>query len=240
MQKNSKEYLAELAQRDLSQELNCVNALQRTAWRINENVVKVIRTVWDSGQEWAGLPPRDDLDLPAYPFGDTELSDLPPERKPEVIEFLNKRTAIHKFNGKSRSKRIQIERTIQIAEDYMKYNEFYFVWQLDFRGRKYPVESFMSPQVADWGKATIEFAEVCGLVALRTLSGLLFTELIPLGMIRYPWMTVSFGHTYIKKMSLRQSKTHTITFGGQRQTSHSNSWHGSTNGTVTFRKVKTL
>ena len=159
MQKNSKEYLAELAQRDLSQELNCVNALQRTAWRINENVVKVIRTVWDSGQEWAGLPPRDDLDLPAYPFGDTELSDLPPERKPEVIEFLNKRTAIHKFNGKSRSKRIQIERTIQIAEDYVKYDEFYFVWQLDFRGRKYPVESFMSPQVADWGKATIEFAE---------------------------------------------------------------------------------
>lgn len=157
MKKNSRAYLKELEKRDLSQELKCVNALQRTPWRINKNVVNVIRTVWDSGQEWAGLPPRDDLALPHYPF-DVEPSDLNVAQKQDFAEWRKRRNSIHSFNNKSRSKRIQIERTIQLAEDYQQFDEFYFVWQLDFRGRKYPVESFMSPQVADWGKACIEFS----------------------------------------------------------------------------------
>tara|TARA_R100000482_G_scaffold29413_1_gene9347 strand:- start:7243 stop:8532 length:1290 start_codon:yes stop_codon:yes gene_type:complete len=32
------------------------------------------------------------------------------------------------------------------------------VWQCDFRGRKYPVESFLSPQNADYSKALLEFS----------------------------------------------------------------------------------
>lgn len=41
----------------------------------------------------------------------------------------------------------------------MKYDKFYFVWQLDFRGCKYLVEFFMFLQVVDWGKVIIEFVE---------------------------------------------------------------------------------
>ena len=33
------------------------------------------------------------------------------------------------------------------------------MWQLDFRGRKYPVESFLSPQNADYSKALLEFSQ---------------------------------------------------------------------------------
>ena len=72
-------------------------------------------------------------------------------------DWASQRNRLYNFNAKSMSRRLQVERTIQLAEDYAKYPEFYFVWQLDFRSRKYPVESFMSPQVADWGKALIEF-----------------------------------------------------------------------------------
>ena len=90
MKKNSRAYLKELEKRDLSQELKCVNALQRTPWRINKNVVNVIRTVWDSGQEWAGLPPRDDLALPHYPF-DVEPSDLNVAQKQDFAEWRTQR-----------------------------------------------------------------------------------------------------------------------------------------------------
>ena len=157
MRKSSRQYLIDLDGRDLSTELKCINALQRTPWKTNDKVIEVLRTVWDSGEEWAGLPPRNDLALPPYPF-DKEPADLSEFEREQFKNWRKRRNSIYQFNAKSMSKRIQVERTIQLAEDYQQHEKFWFVWQLDFRGRKYPVESFMSPQVADWGKATIEFA----------------------------------------------------------------------------------
>lgn len=157
MRKNTRKYFEELEKCDLSEEYKCVNALQATPWRANKKVIEVLRQAWNSGQEWAGLPPRDDLPLPPYPF-DKEPADLSEVEKEQFKDWRKRRNSIYQFNGKSMSKRIQVDRTIEIAEDYCQYPEFWFVWQLDFRGRKYPVESFMSPQVADWGKATLEFA----------------------------------------------------------------------------------
>lgn len=157
MRKSSRQYIKDLESLDLSQEFKCVNALQRTPWKTNNKVIEVLRSVWDSGEEWAGLPPRNDLALPPYPF-DKEPADLSDYEKEQFKNWRKRRNSLYQFNAKSMSKRIQVERTVQLAEDYRKHEKFWFVWQLDFRGRKYPVESFMSPQVADWGKATIEFA----------------------------------------------------------------------------------
>jgi len=157
MRKSTFEYFKRLQQYDLKQEFNALNALQETAWKINSPVLEVIRKVWDSGQEWAGLPPKFPVPLPDYPF-DKQPADMTEQEKAEFKVWRKKRGAIHVFNHKNMSKRIQIERTLQLAEDYQRYEKFYFVWQTDFRGRKYPVESFMSPQVADWGKGIIMFS----------------------------------------------------------------------------------
>ena len=156
MKQSSKAYLDRLRGQDMSHEYKAINGLQRTPWTINRPVLEVMRTAWDSGQEWAGLPPRDDLPLPEYPF-DKDPQEMDDAEKQLFRDWASQRNRLYNFNAKSMSRRLQVERTIQLAEDYAKYPEFYFVWQLDFRSRKYPVESFMSPQVADWGKALIEF-----------------------------------------------------------------------------------
>ncbi len=156
MKKKSKEYLDRLRQQDMSVEYRCLNGLQRTPWSINKPVLEVMRTAWDSGEQWAGLPPREDLPLPVYPF-DKDPQEMDEAEKILFRDWSSKRNRIYQANGKSMSRRIQVERTLQLANHYAKYDEFYFVWQLDFRSRKYPVESFMSPQVADWGKALIGF-----------------------------------------------------------------------------------
>ena len=154
----AEEYLDDLAKKDLSAEFKCINALHHTAWRVNKRVAEVLREAWDSGQSWGKLPPRDNLEPPAYPF-DKQPDQLEGVELIKFREFKKSRNAIYTHNAKSMSRRIQIERTIQLIEDYMKYERFYFVWQMDFRGRKYPVESFLSPQVADHGKACLEFAD---------------------------------------------------------------------------------
>ena len=145
-----------LRNQDMSLEYKAVNGLQRTPWTIDTNVLDVMRTAWDSNQEWAGLPPRQDLDLPEYPFK-KDPQDMDEPELEQYREWARNRNNIYTYNGKSMSRRLQVERTIQLAEQYAKHPEFYFVWQLDFRSRKYPVESFMSPQVADWGKALLLF-----------------------------------------------------------------------------------
>ena len=157
MRQTAQDYVDALQKCDLKLEYQCVNALQRTPWRINEFVVETLRACWDSGQEWEGLPPRDNISLPKYPFS-KEPKYLNEEELIKFKEFKSERNKIHTFNNKSMSKRIQVERTIQLAEQYKDMENMWYVWQLDFRGRKYPVESFLSPQNADYSKALLEFA----------------------------------------------------------------------------------
>ena len=157
MRQTAQDYINALKDRDLSLEYQCVNALQKTPWRINEFVVDTLRQCWDSGQSWEGLPPRDNLALPKYPFS-KEPKYLNDEETAVFKAFKSERNKIHSYNNKSMSKRIQVERTIQLAEQYKDIENMWYVWQLDFRGRKYPVESFLSPQNADYSKALLEFA----------------------------------------------------------------------------------
>ena len=151
-------HLARLEDCDLSQEYACLNALQHTAWRINKNVLSTLRHLWDSGQSWGKLPARDDLPLPSYPF-DKDPSEMTEAEKEEFKKWSRSRNQIYSFNAKSVSKRIQVERTLQVAASYAKHDDLYYVWQNDFRGRKYASATFLSPQSADWSKALLEFAK---------------------------------------------------------------------------------
>lgn len=157
MRKSVAEYVEKLETLDLSIEYACVNSIQKTPWQINGFVCDVIRAAWDSGQQYVGLPPRENTPLPEYPF-DIDPSQFTEEQKKEFKDFKIRRGAIHNANCRSMSRRIQVERTLQLAEEYRSIEKFFYVWQLDFRGRKYPVESFLSPQNADYSKALLEFS----------------------------------------------------------------------------------
>ena len=152
------EQLRRLDNADLRQEYSCLNALQRTAWQINKPLLEVLRTVWDSGQQWGKLPAKDDLPLPMYPF-DRDPRELTGAERQEFLLWSQQRNAIYSHNNRTVSKRIQVERTLQVAEDYAKHDEFYYVWQNDFRSRKYASCTFLSPQSADWSKSLLTFSK---------------------------------------------------------------------------------
>ena len=142
---------------DISPELECVNTLQMTEWRVNKPVLEVMKKCWLSGESWEGLPRRDNLPLEAYPF-ESKPAEMTEEQSATYKEWCMRRAKTHEANTKTISQRIQVERTLEIAEGYLKHDKFYFQWQLDFRTRKYPRENFLNPQVADYGKALTEFA----------------------------------------------------------------------------------
>ena len=152
-----KVHLNRLRGQDLSQEYACLNTLQRTEWRINKKVLEVTRNLWDNGHQVGKLPARDDLPLPPYPF-DKEPNEMTEQEREMFRTWSRKRNQIYSLNNRSMSKRVQVERTLQIAEQYSKYDRFYYVWQNDFRSRKYASSTFLSSQSADWSKALLEFS----------------------------------------------------------------------------------
>jgi len=51
------------------------------------------------------------------------------------------------------------ETIVNIAEEMTEYEQFYFVWQMDFRGRVYPKQTLLNPQAGDLAKSLLLFAE---------------------------------------------------------------------------------
>ena len=157
MRKSGRKILKRIQQRNLNEEINCINAMQRTPYRVNEDVMTVLSTVWELNVPVTGLVQREQIELEPYPF-EVEPSHLSVEERRLFKDWRARRNSVHQLNAQNMSKRLQIERTLHLAQEYRRYEEFYYVWQLDFRSRKYPVSDFMNPQSADFGKALLEFA----------------------------------------------------------------------------------
>lgn len=147
-----------------------INAMQETPFRINRDVLTVMRQLWDNGGDMAGLPSRDAYPLPRCPLCGAEI---PPASRlngishacfetPEAAETLAtwKKDAkrVYEKNIAAFSKRIQLARVMALAERFQHEAAIYFPMQLDFRGRVYAVPSFLNPQGADPAKGLLTFA----------------------------------------------------------------------------------
>ena len=65
---SNRKYLTEMDYHKMDEEYNAINALQKTKWAVNKHVLEVMKTVWESGDSWSGLPSKDDAPLPPSPF----------------------------------------------------------------------------------------------------------------------------------------------------------------------------
>lgn len=148
----STRFLLELNQRDMTPVLSAVNAMQRTAWRINSTMLDVLERVIDRGIEVKGLALADDKELPEMPFEMEKGSD-------EWKAHMRARYDVREFNRRMISKRVALMRTISLARKFSKYGAIYFPHSLDFRGRAYPLPAFLNPQGPDYVKGLLEFSE---------------------------------------------------------------------------------
>ena len=155
----NKEYLDQLDTIAMPKEYRCINALQRTKWQVNKDVLKVMKQVWESGQAWPGIPPKEDYVIPPAPVPQGMVKrDMDPQLYQEFITWKKNAANLYNENARISSKRIQFVRTVSMAEKFSKYDDIYFVYQSDFRGRKYTVSSFLTPQGPDYAKSLLKFS----------------------------------------------------------------------------------
>lgn len=169
-----KGYLEELEERveDMPELYEAVNAIQNTSWKINQPILETIRTLWDLMPEGvAGLPPREPLPLPPCPVCGAILGDTSPlsarenhtcfETCPPDLHKQWRIAAAHTYDKQTSltSKRLSAAKTLYLAEKFATEDAFYFPHQLDFRGRAYPMPSYLTPQGTDLAKGLLTFAK---------------------------------------------------------------------------------
>lgn len=141
---------------DLTVPLSAVNALQETAWRINECIYKLLREAWRKKIQLPGLPERDRLQLPDPPDNDSEEAIKEYRRASYEVRRMNAQITakLTNFHLCMRGCRKLIRIGREIGD-----KRFYFPYQLDWRGRVYPIPQALHPQADDTGRALLEFAD---------------------------------------------------------------------------------
>jgi len=146
------DYLRSVDWDSMSTVTNAVNHLQETPWTVNDKVLKVMRWAWDNDKVIGDMPKRTDYEAPPWPG---EAAEKDEEIKREWSRKVGK---LYNLNLSLRSQRLQTIKTIHLAEKYVG-TQFYFPYQVDFRGRVYPVPYYLSPQGTDLAKSLLLFSE---------------------------------------------------------------------------------
>ena len=146
--------LEEFKNADMKRVYASVNAMQETPWRVNKRVVTTLTEAWEGGPgmcQRLKLPPRDNL-LP--PTAEGIDFDNPDEKR----KWKKAASKVHEANAKNSSRRLMLRKIIEIAHKFQDYEEIYFPYQLDFRGRAYAVPLYLNPQGPDAAKGILTFA----------------------------------------------------------------------------------
>lgn len=157
---NSKEYLKKLETATMPVVYEAINHLQNTQWQINKRVLDVVKALWEEGKAVAELPDREDEPLIPFPYPDRDKETVWNNEEIEIIKKWKRDTyEIHKRNVQKRSIRLLVSQIIRIATQFEGYESIYFPYQMDFRGRLYPIPVLLQPQGSDLAKGLLHFAQ---------------------------------------------------------------------------------
>ncbi|KAL2153529.1 hypothetical protein VTH82DRAFT_4684 [Thermothelomyces myriococcoides] len=165
---------------DMEQVMKGLDVLGKTAWKINRPVFDVMLEAWNTGEEFANLPALDPK-IPIPPEPDS--TDDPMKKRiwlKAVKAAENEKSGLH-------SVRCFMNFQLEIARAFRD-QTFYFPHNIDFRGRAYPIPTYLNHMGAD---------NVRGL--------LLFAKGKPLGKSGLAWLKVHLSNVYgFDKASLKE------------------------------------
>lgn len=144
------QYIQKCEQLDLTWLFKCVNALQSTPFIINQRVLDTMVSIMENHGGLGGLPRTDET--PKIP----NLIDPTPE---ELEAHKKRLVAYYKHERARVSKVLRTNISLGCAKKYSKYEKIYFPWNLDYRGRIYPMCPALNPQGDDTQKALLLFAD---------------------------------------------------------------------------------
>ena len=135
----------------------CVNRIQKTGFVLNNFTCNVADILFERKREVGKFVPICEIPLPNKPI-DIETNEIARKKyRREAAAAMNKQA--NQFRRSCRTR--QIMETIKRFKCYKSghVKKFYLCWNTDYRGRVYPIPSFLHPQCSDFGKSLLKFAK---------------------------------------------------------------------------------
>ncbi|RYO78804.1 hypothetical protein DL766_009567 [Monosporascus sp. MC13-8B] len=135
---------------DMEQVSKGLDVLGRTAWQINQPVFDVMLEAWNTGEKLANIPPlHPSIRIPPEP---AESEDMMHRR-----EWFKAVKAAENLKSGMHSERCFMNFQLEIARA-LKDQTFYFPHNMDFRGRAYPIPTYLNHMGADHTRGLLRFA----------------------------------------------------------------------------------
>jgi DNA-directed RNA polymerase, mitochondrial len=135
---------------DFGDNLTAVNILQKTRWAINKPILEIAKHSFCNNLELGGMLRRDPDVFPEKPQDYKYNPDAKSKWKCIARQ-------ISRYNQEMLGTRTSTLVGINVAESMLKYDQFYFVWYLDWRGRMSPRGGSLTPQGQEAFKAMLKF-----------------------------------------------------------------------------------
>lgn len=142
---------AALARGDMEQVTKGLDVLGKTAWRINRSVFDVFLEAWNTGEAIAKVPPLNP-DIPVPPEPDAAEGPVARRNWTKAIK------QAHNAKMGYHSVRCYMNFQLEIARAFRD-QEFFFPHNVDFRGRAYPIPTYLNHMGADHVRGLLRFSK---------------------------------------------------------------------------------
>ena len=132
--------------------LAALNKIQKVAYTLNHFVVGVAETLLDRGYSVGKFIPIVEYPLPVKPIDIDTNKDARQSYKRDSAEVYNKRADSFRRSCRTRM-------TMEAVKLFKNKEMFFIPHSFDYRGRMYPVPSFLTMQDTDFGKSLLKFYE---------------------------------------------------------------------------------
>lgn len=150
-----KTYAKKLQMIDLSKVYKALNAMQETPFVINSFILKVLEEIVATGGDMCGVPRFEPLDIPPKK-SDEEWNKMSKAEQKKYREWLS---GLYAMERSRFGHALRFSMELKEAQRFAKYPKIYFPWNIDYRGRMYPIATILSPQGDDIGKSLLLFAD---------------------------------------------------------------------------------
>mmetsp|Transcript_6061 Transcript_6061/g.9281 ORF Transcript_6061/g.9281 Transcript_6061/m.9281 type:complete len:1018 (-) Transcript_6061:710-3763(-) len=154
---------------DLSVVCDGLDVIGCIPWIINSKILAVAKQCWDSNIVLGDIPPRNDFEVPPKPTRPDHFpkildktSDFYKEHLEEIKEYFYAITKHNRMKQKNMdliSLRASTILKLDQAEKFERFDKIFFPYNLDFRGRAYPIPPHLSTVGSDLCRGLLTFAE---------------------------------------------------------------------------------
>lgn len=143
----------------MTRTMSAVNTIQNTAWEINTDVLDVMLYAFENRLDWGDLPAPNTVIAPPYPYPDRARDTMSETELATVKAWASHKAHLHDEFHADSSRYLALNRVLGEAKRFKDYDKIYFAYQVDFRGRIYPIAANLHPQGSSFVKPLLRFAE---------------------------------------------------------------------------------